>query len=99
MYMHVWMPMAKFSIHAWGCSDTEAGTGGGGTQQREGNSLMMTARMTRIMTMRMIHSFTFCHHSFLLRRVAVRWNMSAFWFRYSARRGQGGGGEDKHTDV
>ena len=40
----------------------------------------------------MTHSFTFGHHSFLFRRVAERWKISAFWFRYSEARGGGGGG-------
>ena len=49
------------------------------------NSLITTARITKMMMMRIIHSFTFCHHNLRLSRVAVRWNMSAFWFRYSGK--------------
>ncbi len=44
---------------------------------------MITAKITRIIIIRMIHSLTFCHHSLRLSLVAVRWNISAFWFRYS----------------
>ena len=50
--------------------------------------LMITARTTRMMMIRMIHSLMFCHHSFRFSRVAVRWNMSAFWFRYSVGLGE-----------
>ena len=58
------------------------------------DSLIITARMTNSITMRIIHSFTFCHHSLRLSLVAVRWNMSAFWLRYSARMVCVGGGMD-----
>ena len=51
--------------------------------QYEHNLLMITARTTRMMIIRMIHSLMFCHQSLRFSRVAVRWNMSAFWFRYS----------------
>lgn len=50
--------------------------------------LMITARTTRMMTIRMIHSLMFCHQSLRFSRVAVRWNMSAFWFRYSVQSGE-----------
>ena len=53
------------------------------TSQCEPNLLMITARTTRMMIIRMIHSLMFCHQSLRFSRVAVRWNMSAFWFRYS----------------
>ena len=44
------------------------------------HSLMMIARMIRMMTMRIIHSFTFCHHNLRFRRVALLWNMLALCF-------------------
>ena len=50
--------------------------------------LMITARTTRMMIIRMIHSLMFCHQSLRFSRVAVRWNMSAFWFRYSVGLGE-----------
>ena len=49
---------------------------------------MITARTTRMMIIRMIHSLMFCHQSLRFSRVAVRWNMSAFWFRYSVELGE-----------
>ena len=48
-----------------------------------GPLLMMTASITKMMIIRMIHSLTFCHHSFLFNLTAEELKSLALWLRIS----------------
>ena len=48
-----------------------------------GPLLMITASITKMMIIRMIHSLTFCHHSFLFNLTAEELKSLALWLRIS----------------